>query len=92
MFLSPEEIATHLMLYRLTASAMVEIPKVSLDDFLTLVFSNVGHDIRSTYNLWDTANPYTEYDPNTHDSVAENPKHPHNVTREILTIVWKRLQ
>jgi hypothetical protein len=92
MFLSPEEIATHMMLYRLTASAMIEIPKVPLEDFLTLVTSNIGHDIRSMYHLWDTSNPYAVSDPNIHDTVAEHPKHPYNVTREVLTIVWKRLQ
>jgi hypothetical protein len=82
------------MLYRLVPPAISAIRKVTLEEMMSLSDSSIGHDIRVLYNLWDVNNPYTAngFDPNVHDTVDDNPKHPYNVTRQILTIVWNRVQ
>jgi hypothetical protein len=92
--MSPDEIADDMMLYRMTSGALVEIRKHTLQEMMGLVNTEIGHDIRVSYGLWDVNNPYTAsgFDPSIYDTVDDNPKHPHNVTRQILTIVWRRLQ
>jgi hypothetical protein len=94
LFLSPHEIADHLMLYRLAPAAITEICKCTLDDILLLSNTDIGQMIRSMYELWNPSNPYTagSYDPNVYNTVDDNPKHPHNVTKQVLTIVWNRVQ
>jgi hypothetical protein len=94
VFLSPEEIADDLMLYRMSTLALTVMRRHSLEETLSLVNSDIGHSIRAAYELWNEENPYTagSFDPNAHVTLDGNPKHPHNVTRQILTIVWKRLQ
>lgn len=94
VFMTVQEIADHLMLYRLAPSAITEIRRCTLEDLLLLAYTDIGHEIRSAYGLWTENNPLTAggFDPFTYDTVDDNPKHPHNVTKEILTIVWKRVQ
>lgn len=93
-YLSPDEIADHLMLYRMTPEALTGIRNVTLGEMQSLSDTSIGHDIRVLYNLWDTNNPHTAggFDPSVHDTVDDNPKHPYNVTRQILKIVWSRLR
>jgi hypothetical protein len=94
LYLSPDEIADHLMLYKLDSTAITEIRKNTLDDLLSLTYTDIGQAIRQCYDMWDIENPYTAggYDPNSYDTVDSNPKHPHNITREVLAIIWKRVQ
>lgn len=88
MFLSPDDIADDLMLYKLPATALMDIQKLTLDEMELLSVTEVGHNLRIMYELWNPKNPYTT----SETSYTDDDDRPRGVTRLVLEIIWRRLQ
>lgn len=95
-FLSVDEIVDDLINRQLDAADQAEIKQIAERD-LVLYHHSMGQFIRNFYELWNPNNPHTllNYQEMLEDhgghSVDVNPKHPDNVSMEVIKRLWERL-
>lgn len=88
-FLSPDEIV-EVLLSELSYEGRHNILYFNDAENMIAFHHSVGREIRNRFDLWSADNPYTEIGNESTDVYCvDNPKHPDEVSHEILKKLWK---
>ena len=93
-FLTPEEIADVLFERMKDMDGVEDFIKCGDADELYRYHHALGRSIRNEFLLWHKDNPYTmvNYVPQLIDDCDMNPKHPDNLSGDILRLLYEKVK